>query len=72
MLTSLVKKIFGSKNDRELKRMGKQVKLINALEDEISSLSDTDLQAKTHEFKERLAAGATLDDILNEAFAVAR
>ncbi|WP_341217792.1 preprotein translocase subunit SecA [Neptunomonas phycophila] len=72
MLTSLVKKIFGSKNDRELKRMGKQVKLINALEDEISSLSDTDLQAKTHEFKDRLAAGATLDDILNEAFAVAR
>ncbi|MBT3144081.1 preprotein translocase subunit SecA [Neptunomonas phycophila] len=71
-MTSLVKKIFGSKNDRELKRMGKQVKLINALEDEISSLSDTDLQAKTHEFKERLAAGATLDDILNEAFAVAR
>jgi len=72
MLTSLVKKVFGSKNDRELKRMGKQVKLVNALEDEISSLSDTDLKAKTIEFKERIAGGTSLDDILPEAFAVAR
>jgi preprotein translocase subunit SecA len=72
MLTSLVKKVFGSKNDRELKRMGKLVKQINALEEEISQLTDDQLKAKTLEFKERLAKGETIDSLLPEAFAVTR
>jgi preprotein translocase subunit SecA len=72
MLTSLVKKVFGSKNDRELKRMGKLVKQINALEEEISQLTDDQLKAKTLEFKERLAKGETTDSLLPEAFAVTR
>ncbi|MBY4676591.1 preprotein translocase subunit SecA [Marinobacterium arenosum] len=72
MLGSLLKKVFGSKNDRELKRMGRIVKQINALEAELASLSDDQLKAKTVEFRERLAGGATLDQILPEAFAVVR
>ena len=54
MLGNIVKKVFGSKNDRELKRMGKTVAKINALEESISPLSDEELQAKTAEFKQRL------------------
>jgi preprotein translocase subunit SecA len=73
MLAGLVlKKIFGSKNDRELKRILPIVQAINMLEPSIRALSDKSLQAKTAELKQKLAGGATLDDILVEAFAVCR
>jgi preprotein translocase subunit SecA len=72
MLDSVLKKIIGSKNDRELKRLWAKVQGINALEAGIHALSDDELKAKTPYFKEKLAGGATLDDILPEAFAVAR
>ncbi|MEH6578769.1 MAG: preprotein translocase subunit SecA [Amphritea sp.] len=72
MLTSMLKKIFGSKNDRELKRMSKTVKQINTYESELEVLSDGDLKAKTTKFKEQLSQGESLDKILPEAFAVVR
>ena len=72
MLTNLAKKLFGSRNDRLLKQYRKTVSKINALEPEIQALEDEALQAKTAEFKQRLADGATLDQILPEAFAVCR
>ena len=72
MLNLLVKKIFGSRNDRTLQRLHKTVAKINALEPEIQSLTDNALTAKTPEFKARLLAGETLDDLLPEAFAVVR
>ena len=72
MIGNLFSKIFGSKNDRELKRMRKVVAKINALEESIASLSDSELQAKTPEFKQKLSEGASLDSILPEAFAVCR
>ena len=68
----LLKAIFGTKNDREVKRMKKTVEKINALEPEYEKLSDEELRGKTDEFKKRLAAGETLDDLLIEAFAVVR
>ena len=68
----LLKAIFGTKNDREVKRMRKTVAKINALEPEYEKLSDEELRGKTEEFKKRLANGETLDDILVEAFAVVR
>jgi preprotein translocase subunit SecA len=72
MLNKLVKKIFGSRNDRLVKRMLKSVERINVLEPAISELSDEALAAKTVEFRERLANGETTDDLLPEAFAVVR
>ena len=72
MIATIVKKIFGSKNDRELKRMGKTVRKINELEQSISALDDKQLNAKTTEFKQRLAKGETLNELLPEAFAVVR
>jgi preprotein translocase subunit SecA len=69
---SFLTKIFGSRNQRLLKQYQKSVREINALEPQMEALSDADLQAKTNEFKQRLAGGATLDDILVEAFAVCR
>ncbi|WP_415900233.1 preprotein translocase subunit SecA [Neptuniibacter sp. QD48_11] len=72
MLTGLLKKVFGSKNDRELKRMGKIVKAINALEVDLEKLTDEELKAKTAEFRQRLDDGATLEQILPEAFATVR
>ena len=72
MLDNLLKKLIGSKNDRELKRLWGKVQAINALEAGIQGLSDDELKAKTPYFKELLANGATLDEILPEAFAVAR
>jgi preprotein translocase subunit SecA len=72
MISKFLKMIFGSRNDRELKRMGKVVKKVNALADEIKALSDEQLAGKTGEFKQRLADGQKLDDILPEAFAVVR
>ncbi len=72
MISSVVKKIFGTKNDREVKSMMGIVKKINELEPEYEKLSDKDLQNKTNEFKNRLQNGETLDDILIEAFATVR
>src|SRR5512136_635644 len=72
MLSTLIKKIVGSKNERELKRLWPLVKRINALEPEIAALGDDRLRNKTFEFKERLGRGETLDAILPEAFAVCR
>ena len=72
MLNKLLKSIFGSKNERELKRMSKNVVRINALEPAIQALSDEQLKAKTQEFRDRFQKGETLDDLLPEAFAVVR
>ncbi len=72
MISSLLKKIFGTKNDREIKALAKEVEKINALESEYEKLSDEDLKNKTNIFKERLKNGETLDDILVEAFATVR
>jgi preprotein translocase subunit SecA len=72
MVTSLVRKIFGSRNERLIKRFGKTVARINELEPEISSLDDAALRARTEALREQLAAGSTLDDVLPEAFAVVR
>ncbi|WP_339014048.1 preprotein translocase subunit SecA [Fusobacterium animalis] len=72
MISSLLKKIFGTKNDREIKALTKEVEKINALESEYEKLSDEDLKNKTNIFKERLKNGETLDDILVEAFATVR
>ncbi|CAA0083923.1 Protein translocase subunit SecA [BD1-7 clade bacterium] len=72
MLTNIVKKVFGTSNDREVKRMRKTVAVINGFEEELNALSDEQLQAKTPELKARLEAGESLDEILPEAFAVAR
>ncbi|MDQ2804275.1 MAG: preprotein translocase subunit SecA, partial [Pseudomonadota bacterium] len=72
MFGSIARAIFGNANDRSLKAYQRQVPQINALEPAISALSDQALQAKTAEFQERLAGGATLDEILPEAFAVVR
>jgi preprotein translocase subunit SecA len=68
----LLKKLFGSKNEREIKRMLKTVSAVNAFEEKMVALSDEQLRGKTAEFKERLAKGETLDQLLPEAFAVAR
>src|SRR5438876_2801025 len=70
--TNILTKIFGSRNDRLLKTYSQVVRRINALEPEISALSDADLRAKTDAFKARVAGGESLDDILPEAFAVVR
>jgi preprotein translocase subunit SecA len=72
MLGSLARAVFGTANDRSLKAYQRHVPQINALEPAISPLSDEALRAKTVEFRERLAGGETLDDILPEAFAVVR
>ncbi|NRB41434.1 MAG: hypothetical protein HRU20_23680, partial [Pseudomonadales bacterium] len=72
MLMPLIKKIFGTRNDREIKRMLKVVKTITAYEEEYTALSDAQIQAKTDEFKKRIADGETLDDLLPEAFATVR
>ncbi len=72
MLDQMLKMIIGSKNDRELKRLWARVQDINVLEPGIKALSDEELRAKTPYLKEKLAAGATVEDILPEAFAVCR
>jgi len=71
-MAKLLEKIFGTYSDRELKRIMPIVDKIESLEPEIQALTDEQLKAKTPEFKERLAKGETLDDILPEAFAVVR
>ena len=72
MFVSLMTKLFGSRNDRLLKQMQKEVSKINALEPVFEALSDEELKAKTTEFKERVEQGEELDVILPEAFAVVR
>jgi len=72
MLDLLIKKIFGSKNDRELKKLAPLVAKINALESALLSLSDQQLAAKTVEFRQRLANGENLQSLLPETFAVVR
>ncbi len=72
MIGSIAKKIFGSANEREIKRLVPKVLEVNALEAQISKLTDEGLRNKTAEFREKLSRGATLNDILAEAFAVTR
>ena len=72
MFGALAKKIFGSANDRRLKTFAPKVQAINALEAEVSALSDDALKARTVEFRAQLAAGRSLDDLLVPAFATVR
>lgn len=72
MANNFLTKIFGSRNDRLLKQYRRQVEQINGLEPQLEKLSDEQLQAKTQEFRDRVAKGESLDDLLNEAFAVVR
>ena len=72
MAFNLFKKVFGSRNERLVKRLLKTAETINALEPEVSALSDADLRARTGAFRERLQQGASLDDLLPETFAVVR
>ncbi len=72
MISKLVKKVIGSKNDRDLKKLQPLVNQVNALEPEFSALSDDELKAKTSEFRQRLDSGEDLDQLLPEAFATVR
>ncbi|MEI7543006.1 MAG: DEAD/DEAH box helicase, partial [bacterium] len=71
-MLNFIKKIFGTRVDREVKKMQVIVDLINSMEPELEKLTDDELKAKTPEFKKRLADGETLDDLLPAAFAVVR
>ncbi|HBI03207.1 MAG TPA: preprotein translocase subunit SecA, partial [Paenibacillaceae bacterium] len=71
-MLGLLKKIIGDTNERDIKKYMKRVEKINALEPAMQALTDEQLQGKTVEFKERYANGETLNDLLHEAFAVAR
>ena len=72
MISGLLKKIFGSRNDRLIKQYSQTVKRINAFEPALQALTDEQLRAKTDEFRQRHANGESLDDLLPEAFAVVR
>ncbi len=72
MLNRIASKIFGTQTERDMKRLQPHVAAINAIEPAVQKLSDAQLRAKTDEFKQKLAQGATLDDILEEVFAVVR
>ncbi len=72
MIDSILKKLIGSKNDRELKRMWGKVQAINDLEPQMEAFSDEQLKAETPRLREKLAQGATLEDVLPEAFAACR
>ena len=72
MVTNLLKKVFGSRNERLVKKFQKTVVKISALEPDMEKLSDAELRAKTEDFRERLRDGISLDDLLPEAFAVVR
>src|SRR5919199_1261059 len=72
MLEGALAKVFGTKHDREIKAIRPLVAAINDLEPQLKQLSDADLAVKTQDFKQRIANGASLDDILIEAFAVCR
>jgi len=72
MLPTLFRKIFGSRNERLIKQYSQVVKQINALEPSMQALSDSDLRAKTDEFKTRFSNGESLEKLLPDAFAVVR
>ena len=72
MINSLLTRVFGSRNERQLRQLNRIVAKVNALEPEMEALSDEQLQAKTPEFKQRIADGEALDKVLPEAFAVCR
>src|SRR4030043_1697708 len=72
MIGTILSKVFGTKNERELKRLWPIVAQVNSLESQIANLSDSQLRGKTEEFKRRLDENEPLDDILPEAFAVVR
>ena len=72
MISNLLKSVFGSRNDRLLKQYRQSVIAINALETQIEALTDDELRGKTVTFKQRVQQGATLDELLPEAFAVVR
>ena len=72
ILSKTVKKIFGTSNERFLKRLWPEVERINEIEAQLQSISDAELQAKTDEFRQRLADGETVDDLMHEAFAVVK
>jgi len=72
MFLDIATKIFGSSNDRQIKKLARQVPAINELEPRYEAMDDAELQSQTNLFRERLAKGESLDDILNEAFAVVR
>ena len=72
MLIKLLTKVFGSRNDRTLRRMRKVVNIINAMEPEMEKLSDEELKGKTAEFRARLEKGEVLENLIPEAFAVVR
>ncbi|MFW5960655.1 MAG: hypothetical protein ACOCSE_06005, partial [Chitinivibrionales bacterium] len=71
-ILNVLTKVFGSKQDKDLKKLRPIVKKVNEEFDKITGLSDEDLQAKTQEFRERLDSGETLDDLVPEAFAVVK
>ncbi|HET6584552.1 MAG TPA: hypothetical protein VFG69_13915, partial [Nannocystaceae bacterium] len=66
--SSIVKKVFGTKFERQMKKLRPTIERINSLEDGLKALKDDQLRGKTAEFKQQLANGATLDDLLPEAF----
>ncbi len=72
MVVNLVKRVVGSANERYLKRLGKNVDAINAIEPDLEALSDADLRARTDAFRQQIADGASLDSLLVEAFATVR
>jgi len=72
MFGNILKKIFGSSNDRDVRKMRKTVEKINALEEGLKALNDIDLKAQTQVLRDRLAAGETIEQILPEAFALIR
>ena len=72
MINSLLTRVFGSRNERQLRQLNRIVAKVNALEPDMEKLSDAQLQAKTPEFKQRIAEGEALDKVLPEAFAVCR
>ena len=72
MIHALLRTLFGTKHERDVKRLTPSVAAINALEPALRALDDTALRAKTDELRHRVAEGATVDDVLHEAFAVCR
>src|SRR3974377_2117690 len=72
MFGALARRLFGSANDRYVKSLGPIVSAVNELEPELEAMSDDELRARTQQFKDRLADGAELDDLLIEAFATVR
>src|SRR5499427_8916468 len=72
MIGQILAKVVGTQNEREIKRLRPRVAEINSLESSVQSLTDEQLRQKTTEFRERVSAGTSLDDLLPEAFAVVR